>query len=295
MIPALGARKLASRSRAKNLSAEDVDKWLTEKAGCLSTRTLQDIRSILSRAITRAQARDKANRNVVLVCDVPTGRDGRVSKSLTFEQAEALLEAAEADESTIGTYVVVALLSGVRTEEMRALCWSHVDLDGKPNADPLVPPHIMVWRSVRAGGDTKTRMSKRTLALPVRCVAALKAHRVRQARHRSGRVKATSGSGWKEHDLVFASTVGTELSAGNVRRAFRRLAEEAELVAKDWTPRELRHSFVSLLSDGGVPIEKIARLVGHAGTSVTETVYRHQIRPIIQDAAATIDQLFPEQ
>jgi hypothetical protein len=41
----------------------------------------------------------------------------------------------------------------------------------------------------------------------------------------------------------------------------------------DWTPRELRHSFVSLLSDPGVPRGDIAQLVGHSGTTVTELVY----------------------
>jgi hypothetical protein len=42
-------------------------------------------------------------------------------------------------------------------------------------------------------------------------------------------------------------------------------------------PRELRHSFVSIMRDNGVPIETIADLVGHASTAVTETVYRHQL------------------
>jgi integrase len=93
--------------------------------------------------------------------------------------------------------------------------------------------------------------------------------------------------------LVFASEVGSELDAANVRRAFRRIATVAGLVAKDWTPRELRHSFVSLLSDDGVPIDRISLLVGHSGTTVTEAVYRHQIRPVVQDGASVIDRLFP--
>jgi site-specific recombinase XerD len=33
----------------------------------------------------------------------------------------------------------------------------------------------------------------------------------------------------------------------NVRRDFRKVIKRAGLVDKDWTPRELRHSFVSLL------------------------------------------------
>jgi hypothetical protein len=31
-----------------------------------------------------------------------------------------------------------------------------------------------------------------------------------------------------------------------------------------------------------VPIEQIARLVGHSGTSVTEQIYRHQLRPVLE-------------
>src|SRR5215469_11451162 len=39
---------------------------------------------------------------------------------------------------------------------------------------------------------------------------------------------------------------------------------------EDWTPRELRHSFVSLLSENGLPPDEIARLVGHSNSAVTE-------------------------
>jgi hypothetical protein len=63
---------------------------------------------------------------------------------------------------------------------------------------------------------------------------------------------------------VFASETGTPLDAANVGRGFRLIAATALLPAADWTPRELQHSFVSLLSDGGVPIEHISRLVDTA-------------------------------
>lgn len=56
----------------------------------------------------------------------------------------------------------------------------------------------------------------------------------------------------------------------------------------------MRHSFVSLLSDSGMPIEQISRLVGHSSTAVTELVYRKQIRPVIEDGAVAMDRLFPE-
>jgi len=55
-----------------------------------------------------------------------------------------------------------------------------------------------------------------------------------------------------------------------------------------WTPRELWHSFVSVLSDAGVSLEQISRLVGHSGTTVIELVYQHQLRPVIQTGATEI-------
>jgi hypothetical protein len=49
---------------------------------------------------------------------------------------------------------------------------------------------------------------------------------------------------------------------------------------KDRHAWEMRHSFVSLLSDSGMPLENISRLVGHGTTIVTETVYRKQLRVV---------------
>jgi len=280
MIPALGARKL------KDLRAEDVDKWLVAKSQTLSTTTLQRLHSCLNRATKRAMARDKVRRNVVELCTVPTGQPGRPSKALTMAEAGTVLQAAA--RSRMYAYIVVSLLTGARTEELRALTWDHVDLDGEPDARVPVPPHIAVWRSARAGGDTKTRKSRRTLALPKRCVDALRALRSRQDRERQA-----AGSRWQDNALVFTSRYGTALNPANVRRDLRRAIHSAIGVdAQEWTPRELRHSFVSLLSDNDVPLEEISRLVGHKSTVVTELVYRKQIRPVMQSGAEAMDRIF---
>ena len=38
---------------------------------------------------------------------------------------------------------------------MRELRWDHVDLIGDPETDPLVPPHLMAWRSVRTNRERR--------------------------------------------------------------------------------------------------------------------------------------------
>jgi integrase len=184
-------------------------------------------------------------------------------------------------------YIVVSLLTGARTKELRALRWDHVHLDGNPDARPPIPPHIEVWRSVRRGGDTKTRKSRRTLALPARCIEALRKQRRQQA---ADRLVADDS---QDSGLVFTTAAGTAMDAANVRRDLRRaLAFVPGIDPGEWTPRELRHSFVSVLSDAGIPVEQIAQLVGHSGTTVTELVYRHQLRPVIQTGATVMDRLF---
>ena len=93
--------------------------------------------------------------------------------------------------------------------------------------------------------------------------------------------------------LVFVTRNGTPLEARNVRRDFRKVIDAAGLTGREWTPRELRQSFVSLLSDANVPVEVIARLVGHRSTTVTETVYRKQLRPVIEGGADVMNRIFP--
>lgn len=231
-------------------------------------------------------ARDLVRRNVVELAEVPSGRDGRPSKSLGPEQVDAVLSMTTSDR--MHNYIVLSLLTGGRTEELRALRWEHVHLDGDPRHVPALPPYVEVWRSVRANGDTKTRRSRRTLALPARCVEALRKQRVLQASE-----KLAAGDRWQETGLVFTTALGSSMDAANVRRDFRRaLALVPGIDPGEWTPRELRHSFVSVLSDAGVPLEEISRLVGHSGTTVTELVYRHQLKPVIQTGATVMDQLF---
>ena len=74
-------------------------------------------------------------------------------------------------------------------------------------------------------------------------------------------------------------------------RRFRLITRKAG-IGESWSPRELRHSFVSIMSDGGVPIEAIADLCGHSSPAVTGQVYRHQLRPVITKGARVADTVF---
>jgi integrase len=246
-------REELGSARLTELTAGDVQGALGVLASRLSTRTVQIAHNVLVRAIRQAERDDLVSRNVAALVKPPKGQlGGRPSKSLTLEQAVSLMAAARG--TRLEAYVTLSLLTGLRTEEVRALRWDHVVAWVQGQWEPVGDAGfdheqlaVFVWRADRAGGDTKTPKSRRTLALPRRCVEALREHRVRQAEDR-----LAAGPLWQDHGLVFASTVGTPQDDHNVRRQFRVITEAAGL-GNTWVPRELRHTFVSLLSAHGVP------------------------------------------
>jgi integrase len=229
----------------------------------------------LTRALRHAEANRHILHNAAALVDTPKGQRGRPSKALAAGQAAAPPEGRRASQARCLRCSL--LLTGIRTEEARALRWDHVDVEAGT---------VAVWRSVRHGGDTKTAKSRRTLGLPTAAGEALREHRRRQAEE-----KLAAGAFWKDHDLVFATGVGTQLDAGNVRRQFKAICKAAG-IGEDWAPRELRTSFVSLLSASGVPVEEIARLAGHSSSRTTEVIYRKEIRPVLIKGTEVMDQLF---
>ena len=265
------------RKPVRQLTAADVYAALERAAETRSTRTVVLTHNALERAIRHAEANDLVSRNVASLVTPPPGQEGRPSKSLTADQAAAVLQAAT--RYRIHAYVVLCLLTGIRTEEARALRWDHLDLEAGT---------VAVWRSVRSHGDVKTDRSRRTLGLPQAVVTALRAHEERQDAERR-----LAESMWTEHGLVFATQLGGPLDAGNIRRAFRAISKAAGIGEK-WSPRELRTSFVSLMSHKGVSTEEIARLVGHSSTRTTEVIYRKELRPVINTGATIMDRLFPD-
>lgn len=272
LIPFIG------RTRLKELTADDVEKWLNGRAAHLTSSSLGIVHNILKRSIRRAARHDRISRNVAELVDTPDGKSARKSRSLSLEQANALLEEARKPKHRLGAYVVLGIVSGLRTEELRTLKWSDVDLDKAT---------VYVLRADRHNGETKTTLSRRGLGIADMAVDALRTLKTRQAAE-----KLKAGEAYQDNDLVFCHEDGRPYTRQHVRHRFGKLLKAANLDPAEWCPRELRHTFVSIMSDHDVPMEKISILVGHSSTKITETVYRHQLKPEIRDGAEHMNQIF---
>src|SRR5262249_37493544 len=97
---------------------------------------------------------------------------------------------------------------------------------------------------VITASSSTIQKSRRTLTMPQLAVDALRAHTVRE--------KRSDGLGVRDEDMP---GTGRE----DMRREFWKACKAAG-VGPGWTPRELHHTGISLLSLGGLPVEEIARI-----------------------------------
>ncbi|MBV9484796.1 MAG: site-specific integrase [Frankiaceae bacterium] len=273
LIPALGHKRL------RDLTPDDVESMLAAKAADgMAKASLARIRSVLVRALRQAERRGAIARNVAELVDTPAG-SVRKSRSLTVEQAAALLEAAKGDR--LEAAIVTGLMCGLRPGELLGLTWSCVDLEV---GTLTVRRALLRHGSDLVLGDVKTSTSRRTLRMPSPVVDALRALKRDQASER------LAAAAWSDQDLVFSTGVGTPVDPANLRRTFSRLTTKANL--GHWHPHELRHSAASILSAAGVRIEEIADLLGHESIRVTSQVYRHLLTPEIVAAVEPMEAAF---
>jgi integrase len=132
--------------------------------------------------------------------------------------------------------------------------------------------------------DPKTSRSRRSIPMPGVCVRALTAHRTRQAEER-----LAAGSKWQDHNLVFATVIGTPLDPRNVSRRFGDLCKAAGI--RHIRLHDLRHTCATLLLAQGVAPRVVMETLGHSGISLTMNTYIHVLPVLQRDAASKIDAL----
>ena len=287
VIPTIGQKRL------RTLTARDVAVMLRQleqgdpKAKPprrpVAPNTRRAARSVLRRALRWAEAEGMVARNVAQIAPgVRIG--GTEGRTLTIDDARRLLAAVEGHRLEAAFSVALAL--GLRRGELLGLAWDDLELDREPSrlavrrALKRVPGQGLVL------DEPKTKTSRRTVHLPRPVVAALRAHRVRQAAER-----LQAGPEWVAAplgvDLVFRTPFGTPVDPDNFRHACYRLTEDAGLGR--WSPHELRHSAASILIAQGVDLKLISELLGHSSIRVTSDVYGHLLDAGKAHAAAAMD------
>jgi len=276
------------KTRLVNLTPSAVERYLGEMAReGLATSTIGSAKGLLVRAIRRAQRDGLVGRNVAELADTPVGTRTD-SKSMTVDQLSCLF----ASDLTVWwrAFLMVGIGCGLRPGELLALTWDDLDFDAGEirvrNSLKAEEVTGQATKTVMTRGDLKTPRARRTLPLPAKAAEALRAQKASQAAD-----KLRRGRYYEDAGLVFSNNAGRPKRGSTVNKRFKVICDQAG-IDSDWHLHEQRHTFVSLLSDAGIDIDKIADAAGHINANVTRTVYRHQLADKISEAGVAMNDIF---
>ena len=180
----------------------------------------------------------------------------------------------------------LAAYAGLRRAELCGLRWKDIDETGLTVRQTIVevtrsqvtPEQIAcpVCGQEHVGRlfkRPKSRKGRRWVPLATPARDALERHRKAQQEERD-----YLGDGYADHGLVFADPTGLPLRPGTVTAAFE--AHVAACGLPIIRLHDTRHGACSLLLAGGVPIEVVQLILGHASPDVTREVYAHVLRKV---------------
>ena len=269
------------------LTAELVEhclNYLRERGGRDGTghaaSSVAHVRNTLRKALGHAIRNGRLARNVAVEAAPPKVHRAEIHP-LTEEEAHRLL--AVTAEHRLAALYAAALTLGLRRGELLGLMWEDIDwatatlhIRRQLEALPGEPPHLKAL--------LKTATGRRDLRLPAALVRLLRAHQEQQCAERAQR-----GAAWRDHGLVFASTVGTPITPRNLDRQYKAILARAGLPARRL--HDLRHTFATLMFRRGLDVTMVSRMLGHASVQITIDIYIHWL-PKDSSEAATIGDAF---
>jgi integrase len=270
IIPSIGRIRLA------RLSVADVETMLRAKSATgLSPRRVAMVRAVLRRALGRAVKQRLVADNVAALADGPKQERHEI-QPFTPAEARTFLEAAKGHRFEAA--FVTALMTGLRSGELRGLEWADVNLDTRTlTVRKGLQKVDGEWQRV----EPKSRAGRRVVPLPPMVAEILAWHRIAQDRDRE--LMGPDWTGAPFPDLVFMTRVGTPIDDSNIGHAFQSLTAAAGL--RRVRLHDLRHSAATFWLASKIPARVVADMLGHSQVGLTLQVYSHVLPELRQDAA----------
>ncbi|MGH3025348.1 MAG: tyrosine-type recombinase/integrase [Gaiellaceae bacterium] len=277
VLPRLGARTLSS------LRTEDVDRLIAElESEGKAPGTVRNVVVPLRKMLSDAVRQGLLLANPAARADLPPTQDfagKEIPAAHTEAIRSALLELAPNDPLRNELDLVyvhlfdVALGTGLRLGEVRALRWSDIDRERK------------LIRVERAYSRAQLRRPKTDSG--VRAVPLFPSVDVAL---REIAARAVERGRYAPEELVFGSMRGTPLQPSNFRqRVWDRALRRAGLENEGYRFHDLRHTCVSRLVASGADVKLVQAVAGHANPMITLKRYSHLLDARITEAAGRFD------
>jgi integrase len=180
----------------------------------------------------------------------------------------------------------LALSTGLRPGELRALRWEDVSLE---KAEIKVCHSLAKVKGKIIQKVPKSMAGRRLIPIDGSVVTVLKHHLENQIQERQKCV--TIGSEWHDPGLVFATINGHWIDDRNLARVFRNLQKRAGVPLLNL--HGMRHTNASLLILKNTPANVVSNLLGHTDVAFTMNTYTHVFQEQRKEAAINLLD-FPE-
>jgi integrase len=249
--------------------------------GGLGPRSIRFIHTVLHRALGQGRAWGLLRDNPAEMAKPPKTPQ-QETEMMQPERAAMLLE--RLCGKPLYLIASLGLATGMRRNEMLALRWRDVDLDG---ARLTVAQALEQTKAhgIRIKGP-KTKHGRRTISLPAHIVAELRQHWRTQQEQRLAIGLGRAG----DDSPVLAAIDGKTLSPDALSRTWIRQMESIGM--SDVTLHSLRHTHASMLIASGVDVLTVSRRLGHASATITLGVYGHLVAGTDNRAAEIIGAAF---
>lgn len=180
------------------------------------------------------------------------------------DDARALLQAVNGDNRFDALYTV-ALATGMRPGELRALAWKNVDLQRG-----VIHVRTTITRDEGRSEQIVDRTKRgrgRAIAISDAVVRKLTWHKARQAERR------LLASDWQDLGLVFDRGDGHWLYQSHWQRRHRELC--ASIGIAPINHHALRHTAATIMLESGVHVKVVSEILGHASIQTTLDIYSH--------------------
>jgi integrase len=237
----------------------------------------QHIFDFMNSALADALKLDLIDKNPMSAVERPRGGSIRTRDIWTREEARALIVASKAHP--LGFMVQVCITLGLRIGEACALQWS--DLTGS------VLTISRTYNRAKTGGlyTVPKADSGGVIPLDPATVAGFAAQRERGAVRRALALEAGL---WQEHDLIFASEVGTPVDPNNAARALDNLIVKAGI--RRFSTHAMRRTYASFAAEH-LPPKEIQERLRHKDIRMSLDVYTITMNSRKQKAALSLEQL----
>jgi integrase len=283
--------------KLKNDKIQEFINNLNEKGkingeGGLSYRTIEAIYKFLKGSLYQAVESDYLRKNPAKKINLPKNKNNK-KKFYTLEEETKIIEAIK-DENRLDYFVKLALGTGLRQGELRALTWENIDFDeAEINVTNAIsreknrdPNSARVYDKVLR--DPKTSSSKRVVPLPDSIVKLLKEYKKKYYQEPEKEPEEDSFN--PEYDLVFPSVSGKILDPSVIRKHWKKIVNKAGV--RYLTFHNTRHAYATRLHEKGVSNSEIQELLGHSEVKITLDTYVHVDNSRKKEAVSKIDDIF---